>query len=286
MAFYKQDTNQQHLWPIAILFLVILIFPLGVFASSIKGKITDKTTGEKLAGANIIIEGSSLGSATDVDGNYQIVNVPEGTHNLVVTYIGYERRVVEIQVGYDEMVNRNVELISKAIAFGNVTVTAQAKGQMSAINQQVSSRTIKNIVSSDKIEELPDANAAESIGRLPGVALKRSGGEGNFVIVRGLDARYTDIKVNGVKMSGSGSNRAVGLSFLTSEMLGGIELTKTLTPVQDADAMAGVVNLKRKKADPGFHYNMRAYGGYNNLESTFSNYKFSGIISNRFFDNK
>lgn len=286
MALYKQSTKQHILWPFFILVLMIIMLPINIFASTIKGKITDKTTGENLAGVNVIVEGSSIGSASDVDGNYTIFHVPEGTHNLIFSYIGYEKRSLEVQVGHDEVLIQDMELTSKAIAIGNVTVTAQAKGQMSAINQQVSAETIKNIVSSDKIEELPDANAAESIGRLPGVALKRSGGEGNFVIVRGLDARYTDIKVNGVKLTGSGSNRAVGLSFLTSEMLGGIELSKTLTADQDADAMAGVVNLKLKKADPGFHYSARLFGGYNGMESSFGDYKLSGIVSNRFFDNK
>ena len=81
-----------------------------------------------------------------------------------------------------------------------ITVTAQAEGQMAAINQQLSARTITNVVSSARIQELPDANAAESVGKLPGVAILRSGGEGNKVIIRGLSPQYNNIKINGVKM--------------------------------------------------------------------------------------
>ena len=57
---------------------------------------------------------------------------------------------------------------------------------MQAINQQLSSTTIKNIVSKNEIQELPEANAAEAVGRLPGVSLERSGGEGNKVVIRGM----------------------------------------------------------------------------------------------------
>ena len=69
-------------------------------------------------------------------------------------------------------------------------VTAQAFGQRAAINQQLASNSVVNIVSAEKIEELPDATAAEAIGRLPGVSLKRSSGEANKVVIRGLSPKY------------------------------------------------------------------------------------------------
>ena len=59
-----------------------------------------------------------------------------------------------------------------------MTITAQLLGQAKAINQQLSAESIANIVSGDRIQELPDVNAAEAIARLPGVSINRSGGEG------------------------------------------------------------------------------------------------------------
>ena len=72
-----------------------------------------------------------------------------------------------------------------------VIVSAQAAGQVAAINQQLSSNTIVNVISEEKIQELPDANAAEAIGRLPGVSIQRSGGEANKITLRGLSDKYT-----------------------------------------------------------------------------------------------
>ena len=71
-----------------------------------------------------------------------------------------------------------------------VTVTAQARGKMDAINKQLNSSSIVNIVSADRIQELPDAKAAESVARVPGVSIKREGGEGNKVVIRGVSPKY------------------------------------------------------------------------------------------------
>ena len=73
-------------------FLLIFLSSSLIFAQggSIKGTITDRDDGDPLIGANIIIEGTTMGAATDVEGRYQIINVPAGEHVLKVTYIGYE----------------------------------------------------------------------------------------------------------------------------------------------------------------------------------------------------
>ena len=57
---------------------------------------------------------------------------------------------------------------------------------MNAINRQLNSKSLVNIISSDRIQELPNANAAETVARVPGVSIRREGGEGNKVIIRGL----------------------------------------------------------------------------------------------------
>jgi len=167
-----------------------------------------------------------------------------------------------------------------------VIVTAQVRGQRAAINQMRSSNEIINVVSSDKIRDVPDANAAESIGRLPGVSLQRSGGEGNKVVVRGLSPQFTIVQVDGVRLSGVDNDRGVGMSTISSEMLDGIELSKSLTADKDADAIGGIINLRTRVADKGFHVEALALGGYNSLEKSLNNYKFSVNAGNRFFTDK
>lgn len=78
------------------LFLLLFI-PLVLFAQKgkIVGTVTDARTGEPLIGANVIIEGTLLGTATDFDGNILILNVGPGTYHLRATYVGYQDMLIE-----------------------------------------------------------------------------------------------------------------------------------------------------------------------------------------------
>ncbi len=211
----------------------------------IKGTVTDALSGEPLIGTNIAIEGTSLGTSTDLNGEYMISNIPAGTHTVVFRYIGYKNiDLPNTQLSAGQELELNQEMSPEAIMGEEVVITIQAKGQRAAINQQLASNAITNIVSSDKIRDVPDVNAAESIGRLPGVSLLRSGGEGEKVVIRGLSPKYSVIEMDGVRMSGASGDRSVGLSTVSSEMLDGIELSKSLTADKDADAIGGVVNLQ------------------------------------------
>ncbi len=252
----------------------------------IKGVVKDVATGDILPGANIYIAGTNIGTASDLHGNYSIENIQPGRYALKARYIGYKEVEIQVNIITGQTLKLDIEMQYITLEGSEVVVTAQAEGQMKAINQQLSARSITNIVASDRIREVPDVNAAESIGRLPGVSLQRSGGEGNKIVVRGLSPKYTAVEVEGVRLEGVDLDRSVGLSIISSDMLEGIELSKSLTPDKNADAIGGVVNLRLREAETGFHYNVLALGAYNNLETSFNNYKFSGTVSNRFYQNK
>ncbi|HMK38851.1 MAG TPA: TonB-dependent receptor, partial [Bacteroidota bacterium] len=148
-------------------------------------------------------------------------------------------------------------------------------------------------VSAARIQELPDANAAESIGRLPGVSVLRSGGEGNQIVIRGLQPKYNSITIDGVKMASSSPNdRSTDLSMISPYSLEGIEVAKAVTADQDADALGGTVNFKLREAKggvPGLGYNLLLQGGYNGLpdiQNKLNNYRMIGSVDGRFFDER
>ena len=95
------------------------------------------------------------------------------------------------------------------VSTDEIVVTAQASGQNAAINQQLSSDNIVNVVSSLRIRALPDANAAESIGRLPGVSLVRDGGQATQVVIRGISPEYNQITIAGVPIPSNESGRQI-----------------------------------------------------------------------------
>ena len=150
----------------------------------------------------------------------------------------------------------------------------------------------------------------KSVGRLPGISLIREGGEGSEVVIRGMAPQYNEVTIDGVQMPGNitpNSNqlpgntpsnlvqssdfgdRATDLSMISSNMLGGIEVIKEITPDMDAAVLGGVVNFDLRKAKSGLTapvYDFLAQGGYNNLQDTYTDYKFSGSVEERFLGDR
>jgi TonB-dependent receptor len=279
---------------VALLLLHLCALPAARAANStIEGIVRDAQTGEPLPGANVVLLKTSLGASTDLTGRYVIRNIPPGTYTLRATYIGYKDRELTVQVVEGETQKQEFRLTSVGVEGEEVVVTAQASGQNEAINRQLASNQIVSVVSSARIQELPDANAAESVGRLPGVSVLRSGGEGNLVVIRGLQPKYNAITVDGVRMASTNPNeRSVDLSMISPYMLDGIEVTKTVTPDQDADVLGGSVNFKMREAKwdrEGVGLEFIAQGGYNglsNLPNQWNNYKLVGNVEARFFESR
>jgi len=264
----------------------------GLLAGStgtISGYVRDASTKKPLPGANVLIKGTQLGAATDLEGHYFIPRVPPGEYVLVARYVGYTPLEAKVKVVANQKVECNFELHFAVVKGKEVVVTAQAEGQIAAINQQLTSRSIKNVVSSARIQELPDANAAESVGRLPGVSILRSGGEGTKVVIRGLSPKYNAITVNGVRVPATGrGDRSTDISMISPYMLQGIEVIKAITPDQEADVLGGTVNFRFRKAKKrkGLHLDGLLQGGYNGLENKYGDYKFIMASSNRFWKDR
>jgi TonB-dependent receptor len=265
-------------------FVFLLISTAAFTQGTLRGVVTDSLTAETLPGANVYLVGTALGSPTNLEGAYKIDLIPEGAHMLRVSYIGYQTKTIRVNVQNNRATVVNVALTPDLIEMGTVVVTGQAEGQAAAINQQITSNTIINVVSEEKIRELPDANAAESIGRLPGVSIIRSGGEANKVILRGLEDKFTNITIDGVKIPATDpTSRGVDLSTLSQSSLAGIELYKAVTSDKDGDALAGGVNLVTKKA-PDMKIKADLKGNYNNLMESADQYDYSLHYGQRFFN--
>ncbi|NOY57668.1 MAG: TonB-dependent receptor [Calditrichaeota bacterium] len=277
---------------LALLFIVFLVSvcasPLYAASSGkIVGIVKDAGSGDPLPGANIVIDGTARGTSTNLEGEYRLTKIPPGKYTLVITYIGYKKARITITVLPNRTINRDIQLEFEALKGEEVVVTAQLDGQARAINRQLSANTIVNVVSPDKIQELPDQNAAESLGRLPGISVQRNAGEGQKIVVRGLSPKFNSILVNGERIpSTDPEDRSVDLSMISPDVLAGIEVYKSLTPDMDADAVGGTVNFVIRKAPEGLKTNIRMQGGYNNHEKDYSPYKGSISLSNRFYGNK
>ena len=275
MSFYKK------------LFILIILISSCIYGQgNLRGVVSDSLSNKPLVGANVFLLGTASGSATDLEGQYVISNVPEGNYTIKISYIGYKPKQVNIAIVKNRSTQLDIVLVPDVLEGEEVVVTGQASGQMSAINQQRASNTIINVISEEKIQELPDANAAESIGRLPGVSVTRSGGEATKIVLRGMSDQYTTVTIDGVRIpSTDAQGRGIDLSAISQSSLAGIELYKAITSDKDGDAIAGSVNLVTKKAPSHREIRGTFYGGYNSIMKSAKQYDFSLKYGERFIDN-
>lgn len=265
------------------LFIGSLVF--GQQKQTITVNVIDASFNEKLAFATVFVNELSIGGTTDDNGIFRF-EAPNGTYTLLISYIGFKELRREIIISDDGPFNYSFGLESDNV-LDEVVVSVQARGQMAAIREQVSSNKIVNLVSAEKMQELPDANTAEALGRLPGISLQRSSGEAQKIIIRGVAPENNNITIAGVKLSSNNaSDRSVDLSMMQNEMFAGAEVSKTLRPDMEASAIGGTVDLRLAKAGDKPRFNAMYEGGYNNLFSTLGDTKFTAGGSSRFFNKK
>jgi len=276
---------------IYFLFTFILFVPTSIFAQKsvvVEGIVRDTTTNEPLIGATILVKGTNNGAISDLNGYYRIAAVKAETNvGITARYLGYETKNITIDLSDENKQELNIKLKLVGILGKEVIITAQAEGQISAINKQLSSNTITNVVSAKKIQEIPDANAAESLGRLPGISILRSGGEGSKIVIRGLAPKFNKVQVEGVKMASTGSDdRSTDLSMISPYMLEAIEVSKAAMADKEADVFGGSVNFVLREAPKDKKLDALIQGGYNQLFNNYDNYKIVLGGSNRFFNDK
>jgi TonB-dependent receptor len=252
---------------------------------TLRGNISDEN-GIPVPGATITINNTSRGTISDVGGDYQLLNVPSGKQEVLISFIGYATKKHEVEIIPRGVVVLDVTLKEEAVEMLEVVVYGQAQGQQAAINQQLNAPGIINVVSGQKLRELPDVNVAESLGRLPGLMADRSRGEGNSITIRGLAPQYNSIAVGGNNLPSTSDDRGTSLSMISNEILGGVEVLKANTADKDAEGLGGTVNLTLKEAPAKFSAKAEIETGYNTLMSAFNQYRASAFVSNRFLDNK
>jgi len=214
------------------------------------GKIIDKETGDPLMGANIIIEGTKLGAATDINGEYYILNIPPGLYKIRATMIGYGTKIVEqVRVQVDLTTKIDFELSSASLQVGTeVMVIGKREIQKDLTSSE---RTIQ----SDQIQALPVRDVSSLLSMQAGIT-RDAGGD---LHIRGGRTSEISYMVDGVQVLNP-VNRSSGIQIDDQS----IEELKAITGTFNAEygqALSGVVNIVTKKGSDKFSASATAYIG-------------------------
>uniref|UniRef100_B3ENM0 TonB-dependent receptor n=1 Tax=Chlorobium phaeobacteroides (strain BS1) TaxID=331678 RepID=B3ENM0_CHLPB len=183
------DTKHYQAFPrvrllLAVFLLTIMLTPLPAWAASpgsVKGTITDKTDGEGIIGASAMLENTTLGSASDVEGNYTISNIPAGTYRLKVNAIGYAPFFQTISVKTGETATINPQLEQTTVMASEIVVGAALYEQ-----DRLEVPVTVSVVTDEKIKEEPNPTLDQVVENVPGVVVNRAGGYGSSTVqIRG-----------------------------------------------------------------------------------------------------
>jgi outer membrane receptor protein involved in Fe transport len=254
---------------------ILFICLLGTLLISFQGKaqlvngiVTDAVTGEPMTGATVHIKETGSMTFVQLDGKFSFKRVDPGNYNLEVSYANYQQVSKEIIVVANKVSSVQIKLEPKIAELTNVVIAASGTRYDRNIRTlEKNSNQLVNIVSSRAIELLPDITVANVMQRISGVTIeKNSSGEGRYPIIRGMEKRYINTLVNGIKIpSPDNKNRFIPLDLFPSELLERLEVSKSLTPSMEGDAIGGTINLVMKDAPATRLFQVNAAAGYNNI---------------------
>jgi len=210
---------------------------------AVTGRVTEAETGAPLPGANVAIEGTSVGTSTDRDGRFRLGSVPTGSQTLVASFVGFQTVEATVTVDGGTTVEQDFALESQVLQTGEVIVSGIRRSQSRAISQKRQALHVVDVLSADDIGNIPDRNVAEAVQRLPGIVLRNDRTEGRFVSIRGSAANLNNVTLNGNSMASTAESRATALDLLPAEMVSNIEVTKAVTPDMDGNAIGGSIDI-------------------------------------------
>ena len=236
------------------------------FGGPIYGRVVN-ADGTALAGAEIVVNGSGMRVVSDTQGRFTLPGA-EGVTTFEVRYLGLPTVSRTVEASGDAAVSLSIVLGDvDAANLDDIVVTGViTDGIARSLNQQRNADGTVNVLSADAIGRYPDPNVAESLQRVQGIAIQRDQGEGRYINVRGAPSAFTAVSVDGVTIPAvSSTTRAVDLDTLPSDIISTVEISKTLSPSQDADSIAGAVNVTTRSPfdTPGFSVSGYAGGSYN-----------------------
>nr|WP_321407102.1 TonB-dependent receptor [uncultured Carboxylicivirga sp.] len=263
---------------VATIVILVAVFSQGMAQTGIlRGKITDKATGEELVGAAIVVDGTTTGTITNFMGEYQMPPLEAGTYNIRVQYISYEPQVkqgvvitadgetvLDFQLGTAEMDLEEVQVVAKA----------NRESENFLMLEQKKAEVIKESIGASRMSALGVSDAEDATSKISGVAQSEGSGD---VYIRGLGDRYLSTTMNGLPIPSDDVERKnIDLDLFSTNVIKNIGVSKTYSVENYADLTSGAVDISSKTftdkvnigISGGANTNVLSNGVYSNFYGT------------------
>ncbi|HWX93747.1 MAG TPA: TonB-dependent receptor, partial [Terriglobales bacterium] len=252
---------------------------------TIAGRVMDASQ-RVLPGARIELQPGGKVAVTDANGEFTISDLEPGRYAVRISREGFGLFSTEVTITADKPVR-----VEAALQIGThnevVTVSGErASGEVEALDIERTADNIVQVLPADVITSLPNTNIADAVGRLPSVSLERDEGEGKYIQIRGTEPRLSNVTINGIHVPSPEGVRNVKLDAIPADLVDSVEINKTLSANQDADAIGGSVNLVTKTAGERPYVTVLGMGGYTPIAGGRDLYQLAGTAGQRFGTDK
>ena len=264
------------------LFTTLLLLVMSGLAygqqGAVSGTVLDED-GFPMLGANVLIQGTTIGAQTDfIEGKYQFKADP-GTYTIVASYVGFGDKIIEgVVVNAKETTILDIAFTGEEGGVNldelNVEVvgTRLERGEVAVLKLRQNSDKVQDVISSQEISRIGAGTAAAALTKVTGTTVV----DGKYVYVRGLGDRYSATTLNGLRLPSVDPYRnAAQLDLIPTNLLDNIVASKTFTPDLPGDFTGGSVNIKLKALPERFTWGVSlstAYNPQNNFQSDFQTF--------------
>lgn len=227
-----------------LIFFFILSISLTAQDGIIRGQILDDDNAEEMIGVSVVIDGTTIGASTDLDGKFEIKTAP-GNYSLRISYISYQTILlqdIKVEAGKTNVLGV-IRLKEDAELIDEVVVTAKVirNTETALMTLKRKSANLIDGISAANFKKIGDSDAASAMTRVTGVSVEG----GKYVYVRGLGDRYTKTTLNGMDIPGLDPDRnTVQMDIFPTNIISNITVAKSFTADQSADFTGGSVNIE------------------------------------------
>ncbi|HHE47246.1 MAG TPA: hypothetical protein ENL08_06070, partial [Bacteroidetes bacterium] len=217
--------------------VVLFAWSSAAAAGRIEGTITDVKTGEPLSGVNIVVKGTHLGAATDLDGHYLIPGVHPGSYDLQASFIGYKIAIrTDVRLKDGETVRVDFALEPTVLAIGQEVIFIGRKPLLD-VEQTSTSRVMSSEDISDLVVESVDDILTQQVGVVS---------ENNEIHIRGGRADENMYIIDNLSVKDPISGKGLGI-YLSADAIKQLEVITGGFNAEYGEAMSGLVNVETRE---------------------------------------
>ncbi len=252
-----------------------------VSAATVRGKVLDKETGEPLLGATVMVKGTAIGTATGLDGSFEIAAKKD--QELVVSYISYLSQEIVADRGLDDLM---ISLAPDTQMLASVEVVAKVsrETELAAMVDQKNAIFATQIVGVKELSRKGVGDAEGAVMKVSGIS-KQEGVKNVFV--RGLGDRYNSTTLNGLPIpSEDPEYKNISLDFFSTDIIQSVVVNKAFYAPGVSDVGGANINITSKELSGDGEFNVSLSGSVNTQTIGEDVMKMDGVNALGFANNK